>query len=643
MAWGTTCADKSRANHRWGDTSKVYTRKKLKKGVTNDSPSVVTEVVTDNDPPTISEPQTAIPSGGDDIASSVANLDSQDDIVGEEDNGNHEPHHSSHAEGSEEDKYCQQLQTPSLVNACSDNSSSLNQPPEAPISNGILGPLDGNDKPLVSRVDNRVRINFETIYPKDDVRLLRRKLLGELDQVRSLVKRFEEKEIELTGLSIDGYNGSEYPDNGVVSGRALLRVNSEFGSAAHRNSRPLRQLSVSVTNNSHVINEFVEKEKRTPKANQYYHNSEFLLGKDRLPSESNRKSKSSGGKKHGRQTNFGFNVEGHTNQALKSCNNLLARLLKHKHGWVFEKPVDAKALGLHDYHDIIKHPMDLGTIKSRLARSWYKSPREFAEDVRLTFSNAMTYNPKGQDVHIMAEEVSKVFEEKYADIEAENNHLHWRYQLVNETGFPTPTSRKVQPLPAPPSLPIRTFDRSESMPSMPFLKRSGSMCRTPAPKRPKAKDPNKRDMTYEEKQKLSTKLQGLPPDKLDSIVQIIKKRNTELCQHDDEIEVDIDTVDAETLWELDRFVTNYKKNLSKHKRRAELATQAKAMGVNAAKNKVFSPRADMDNTNETNIVAVPQSQGDNVSSSSSSSSDSGSSSDSDSDSSSGCSSDQGNH
>lgn len=47
---------------------------------------------------------------------------------------------------------------------------------------------------------------------------------------------------------------------------------------------------------------------------------------------------------------------------------------------------------------------------------------------------------------------------------------------------------------------------------------------------------------------------------LDVVVQIIKKRNSSLSQHDDEIEVDIDSVDAETLWELDRFVTNYKKN-----------------------------------------------------------------------------------
>ncbi|KAG5630751.1 hypothetical protein H5410_002468 [Solanum commersonii] len=57
--------------------------------------------------------------------------------------------------------------------------------------------------------------------------------------------------------------------------------------------------------------------------------------------------------------------------------------------------------------------------------------------------------------------------------------------------------------------------------------------------------------------------------------KIIKKRNSTFYQHDDEIEVDIDSVDAESFWELERFVTNYKKNLSKQKRKAKLALQAR--------------------------------------------------------------------
>ncbi|KAK8711002.1 hypothetical protein V6N13_146308 [Hibiscus sabdariffa] len=89
-------------------------------------------------------------------------------------------------------------------------------------------------------------------------------------------------------------------------------------------------------------------------------------------------------------------------------------------------------------------------------------------------------------------------------------------------------------------------------------------------KKLKAKDLYNRDVTYEEKQKLSTKLLSLPLEKLNSIVQIIKKSNSALLQQDDEIEVDIDSVDTDTLWELDRFVTNYKKSLSKKREKPKL-------------------------------------------------------------------------
>lgn len=49
----------------------------------------------------------------------------------------------------------------------------------------------------------------------------------------------------------------------------------------------------------------------------------------------------------------------------KRLNNFLKFNLcvVQTYAWPFYKPVDADVLGLHDYHDIIKKPMDLGTIK----------------------------------------------------------------------------------------------------------------------------------------------------------------------------------------------------------------------------------------------------------------------------------------
>ncbi|KAK6154294.1 hypothetical protein DH2020_008542 [Rehmannia glutinosa] len=434
-----------------------------------------------------------------------------------------------------------------IGNEAEDNASVMPGSPQVPQGNGPVN-VNGVVKPLViSSIDDRIRFNLCKATPKNEIKELKKKLQGELGQVSWLVKQLETKELQIasyntqisnsnisnSGNYIIADGGYSHPQpqqarSDVVDRRLLVRVNSEVGPIGHQETRHVglarmnsdmgaarnletrpysRQLSVAVMENNYGASEFVEKEKRTPKANQFYRNSEFLLGKDRLPPESNKRLKTNNGRKHSGESEhgFGFGFHKSKNQVFKNCSSLLQKLMKHKHGWVFNEPVNAKDLGLVDYHDIIKHPMDLGTIKTRMSQNWYKTPRDFAEDVRLVFRNAMTYNPKGQDVHIMAEQLLEMFEERWAIIEAE-------------------------------------------------------------------------DMTYEEKQRLSTNLQGLPNEKLDAIVQIIiKKRNTALSQHDDEIEVDIDRVDTETLWELDRFVTNYKKGLSKNKRKAELALQRRTL------------------------------------------------------------------
>lgn len=60
---------------------------------------------------------------------------------------------------------------------------------------------------------------------------------------------------------------------------------------------------------------------------------------------------------------------------LQDCNNILKEMLEKRHAtyaWPFYEPVDAKALGLHDYHDIVKHPMDLSAVKRKLGNQEYK-------------------------------------------------------------------------------------------------------------------------------------------------------------------------------------------------------------------------------------------------------------------------------
>ncbi|XP_020583626.1 transcription factor GTE4-like [Phalaenopsis equestris] len=461
-----------------------------------------------------------------------------------------------------------------------------------------------NPKPANHRLpdgQNRVITINLALKEKHEVRELRRNLISELELIRSLVRKIEARQMQLsmndTGktASPPGHTISQFSANDFGASFPIRKAPAKIASPLGHNvsqlsanvlgvffpikrapaisetalaaaPTPVRhQLTVSVPATAGGDNDVVdvmEKEKRTPKANQFYKNTDFLLGKERLPPESNKKSRVSG-TKNGRQS-----MENKINeQAFKKCSVLLSKLMKHNFGWVFNTPVDAEALGLSDYHKIITHPMDLSTIKSRLSKNWYKAPKEFAEDVRLTFHNAMTYNPKGQDVYIMAQQLLQIFEERWPIIEADIAYLR------------SPLSMKRLP----PLEMKRTLERSDSTVSplaadlkTKSLNQLTHIGRPPASKKPKAKDPNKREMTFEEKQRLSNNLQNLPSEKLDMVVQIIRKRNLSLSQHEDEIEVDIDSVDTETLWELDRFVTNYKKSLSKIKRKAELAMLSKA-------------------------------------------------------------------
>jgi len=107
------------------------------------------------------------------------------------------------------------------------------------------------------------------------------------------------------------------------------------------------------------------------------------------------------------------------------CLEVLKVLQAHQHGWVFNSPVDPVELGLPDYFEVIKKPMDLGTIRKKLENGVYHSLTEFEDHVHLTFDNAMAYNPQGSVVYNMAEEMKQKFtgdfEVLMAQLEAEED------------------------------------------------------------------------------------------------------------------------------------------------------------------------------------------------------------------------------
>lgn len=57
--------------------------------------------------------------------------------------------------------------------------------------------------------------------------------------------------------------------------------------------------------------------------------------------------------------------------------------------------------------------MDLGTVKKKVALRKYTSIHEAAEDVRLVWTNCMTYNADGSDFFMLAKSLNKKWDEKY--------------------------------------------------------------------------------------------------------------------------------------------------------------------------------------------------------------------------------------
>jgi hypothetical protein len=77
---------------------------------------------------------------------------------------------------------------------------------------------------------------------------------------------------------------------------------------------------------------------------------------------------------------------------------------------IFNHPVDPIALDLPNYNTIVREPMDLGTIRGRLQCGFYSSIQRCFHDIRLVFTNAITFNGPSHYVAVVAKELLEEFE-----------------------------------------------------------------------------------------------------------------------------------------------------------------------------------------------------------------------------------------
>lgn len=205
---------------------------------------------------------------------------------------------------------------------------------------------------------------------------------------------------------------------------------------------------------------------------------------------------------------------------VKQCYNVLMKLMKHKNGWVFSQPVDPVQLNIPDYFSIIKKPMDLGTIKYKLERKCYLSTHEFAADVRLTFSNAVRYNPPENPVHGMAKNLKKIFNASWESLE-----FKWRKECsVSAQQLVRPTIHKT---------PKQVLLRAPSCNSSSISSKS---------------------LTAADKLKLQHSLMSISRRNIPPRLLKFLRRAHLLEQSEDRISVDVDSLEETTMWELHEII-----------------------------------------------------------------------------------------
>ncbi|XP_054939931.1 bromodomain testis-specific protein isoform X1 [Physeter macrocephalus] len=301
-------------------------------------------------------------------------------------------------------------------------------------------------------------------------------------------------------------------------------------------------------------------------------------------------------------------------EQLRHCDEILKEMLAKKHlsyAWPFYNPVDVNALGLHNYYDIVKNPMDLGTIKAKMDNQEYKNVYEFAADVRLMFMNCYKYNPPDHEVVTMARMLQDVFEMHFAKIPDEPvESMPVRY-IKTDTTETLGRERSSEASSADNSSGDSEDEQAQSLEKLqeqlkavhqqlqvlsqvPFnkLKRKNEKSKKEKKKEKidnrdenprkkfkqiKLKEKSKRNqpkkgkqqvfaaksedkdnakpMNYDEKRQLSLDINKLPGDKLGQVVHIILSKETSLRNSNhDEIEIDFETLNASTLRELEKYV-----------------------------------------------------------------------------------------
>ncbi|KAH8236057.1 hypothetical protein KR038_011752 [Drosophila bunnanda] len=105
---------------------------------------------------------------------------------------------------------------------------------------------------------------------------------------------------------------------------------------------------------------------------------------------------------------------------LESLKTVLTAIWQEHWAFIFRQPVDAKQFGMIHYHEVIKRPMDLGTIKKRLNNNYYRNGDQAIQDFKLIYANCFRFYKKGTIAHKAGTNLKTYFHHLLSTIDLSN-------------------------------------------------------------------------------------------------------------------------------------------------------------------------------------------------------------------------------
>ena len=80
---------------------------------------------------------------------------------------------------------------------------------------------------------------------------------------------------------------------------------------------------------------------------------------------------------------------------IKKIKTIWQSLQDNNDSTEFRHPVNWEEMGLIDYPELVKHPMDLSTVNRKLREEKYRIVEEVLDDIQLIWDNCKVYNQQG--------------------------------------------------------------------------------------------------------------------------------------------------------------------------------------------------------------------------------------------------------